>query len=509
MDRRTALAFLEGSDEYAPQSGQIVGILKAMKDDMEAELKEAVADEASAVSGYNDLKASKATEVEMATEAIEAKTARAGELAVSVAQTNDAIEDEEGELASSQTFAAQLAAECGTKEKEFAESTTMRTQEISAISDAIGILNDDDALDIFKKSMPSSFAQQVVGFLQEKNTRASKARRAQAVLASLKSKDTKMQLLLFTLDAKLKTTSAGFDEVIKMVDDMIALLGKQQTEDEKQKTWCSDEFEKSAKEEAATKTKIAQTEATMSEQTDAISTLMEEINGLNAEVAFLDKSAAEATAMRQEEHSDYIDMLQMNEAAIGLVKKAQQRMQKFYNPTLYKAAPKVEVTMEQKIITAGTFVQIRRRSSVAPGPETFESFYQKKAEKSAGVISMMDTIIKDLETDSKDAEFAEKTAQTDYAKLMADSQATKMADVKALTSKGSAKATTEASLMQSKQTRADASTDLKLINTAIEELHVSCDFILQNYDLRSEARTNEIEGLKNAKAVLSGASYSF
>merc|ERR1719482_758745 len=166
---------------------------------------------------------------------------------------------------------------------------------------------------------------------------------------------------------------------------MIALLGKQQTEDEKQKTWCSDEFEKSAKEEAATKTKIAQTEATMSEQTDAISTLMEEINGLNAEVAALDKSVAEATAMRTEEHSDYIDMLQMNEAAIGLVKKAQQRLQKFYNPTLYKAAPKTEVTMEQKIITAGTFVQIRRRSSVAPGaaPETFESFYQKKAEKSA------------------------------------------------------------------------------------------------------------------------------
>merc|ERR1712224_662021 len=40
-DRRSAMAFLEQSGDYAPQSGQIVGILKGMKDDMEAELKEA------------------------------------------------------------------------------------------------------------------------------------------------------------------------------------------------------------------------------------------------------------------------------------------------------------------------------------------------------------------------------------------------------------------------------------------------------------------------------------
>jgi hypothetical protein len=510
MDRHAAVAFLEGSSDYAPQSGQIVGILKAMKDDMEADLKEAVASEASAVAGYADLKASKATEVEMATEAIEAKMARAGELAVSVVETKDALADEQDSLSSSQQFAAQLAAECGTKEKEFAEATALRTQEISAISDAIGILNDDDALDVFKKAMPSSFAQKAIGFLQEKNAKASKALKAQAILAGLKSKDMKVQLLLFTLGAKLKTKSAGgFDEVIKMVDDMIALLGKQQAEDVKQEAWCQGELEKSASEEAATKTKIAQTVATMAEQTDAIGTLMEEINGLNAEIAALDKSSADATAMRQEEHADYIEMLQMNEAATGLVKKAQQRLQKFYNPTLYKAAPKTEMNMEEKIIKAGTFVQIRRRSSVALASETFETLYQKKGEKSAGVIQMMDTIIKDLEADSKDAGFAEKTAQSDYAKLMADSQATRAADVKSLTSKSSAKAAEEASLMTSKETRADAATDLKLVTTAIKELHVSCDFILQNLDLRTEARTNEIEGLKNAKAVLSGASYSF
>merc|ERR1719487_1004141 len=106
-------------------------------------------------------------------------------------------------------------------------------------------------------------------------------------------------------------------------------------------------------------------------------------------------------------------------------------------------------------------------------------------------------------------EYEEKTAQKDYAELMADSQETRAGDSKALTGKTTAKAETEALLMTTKETRSATSTDLKQIATVIADLHAACDFIMQNFDLRKEARTAEIEGLKNAKAVLSGASFSF
>merc|ERR1719214_213223 len=237
QDRRDTLAFLEQSSKYAPQSGQIVGILKAMKDEMEASLKEAIADEEKAIAGYGDLKASKEKEVEMATEAIETKTARAGELAVSVVQTKDALEDTAAEAAETEKFIAQLEAQCATKEKEWAERCKMRTMEVEAISEAIGILNDDDALDVFKKAVPSALVQGQVGFLQRSDSRASRAHKAQAILASVANKH---------------------------------------------KTWCEDELEKATDEEAATKTKLAQVDATISEQSDAISTLMEEISALTA-----------------------------------------------------------------------------------------------------------------------------------------------------------------------------------------------------------------------------------
>merc|ERR1719428_2712121 len=507
MDRKNALAFLEQSGDYVPQSGQIVGILKGMKDDMEAGLKEAVADEEKAIAGFADLKASKNKEIEVATEAIETKTARSGELAVSVVQTKDALEDTQVELADTQKFIAQLESECATKEKEWAVRQKLRAEEISAISEAIGILNDDDALDVFKKAVPGALVQDSVGFLQKSHKGSTALRKAQAMVATVKVQSPQVRLLLFTVNSKLKLGMNGKTQdlggVVKMIDDMVVLLGKDQTDDDKSKVYCQDEFEKSADEEAAAKEKLAATTAKISELEDTVAQLAEEIEVLEGEIKGLDKAVAEATEQRKEEHEDFNTMLQLNEAAIGLLGKAKNRLQKFYNPTLYKAAPKVENTMEEKIIEAGTFVQIN-----AHVMQTFTSQY-KKSEKSAGVLGLMDMMVKELETDMKDAEYEEKTAQKDYSKLMADSQASRAQDSKSIVDKTASKAEVGQKLMLAKESKTSSDEEVALIAQVIGDLHVSCDFLLQNYDLRKEARTNEVESLKNAKAILSGANFGF
>merc|ERR1719313_2219283 len=174
---------------------------------------------------------------------------------------------------------------------------------------------------------------------------------------------------------------------------------------------------------------------------------MEEISGLQAAIAALDKEVAGATEQRKEEHAAYVAQMQMNEAAMGLVDKAKNRMQKFYNPTLYKAPPKTEMSMEEKIMQAGSFVQIRSHardeedSDVAPpvAPDMPSGEY-KKSEKSAGVIGLMDMMVREIETDMKDAEYEEKTSQEDYAKLMSESQDTRAANSKAIVTKTASKA---------------------------------------------------------------------
>merc|ERR1719235_1642309 len=111
---------------------------------------------------------------------------------------------------------------------------------------------------------------------------ASSVHKAQAILAATAGKvnDAHLNLLLFTLNSKLKLQSKvgaqGMEGVIKMIDDMVALLGKDQKDDDKQKTFCEDELEKAEDEDKAAKDKKAQLEAAVAEMSDEIEALGEQ-----------------------------------------------------------------------------------------------------------------------------------------------------------------------------------------------------------------------------------------
>merc|ERR1719440_1605183 len=155
----------------------------------------------------------------------------------------------------------------------------------------------------------------------------------------------------------------------------------------------------------------------------------------------LDKAVVEATEQRKDEDEDYTEELSLTSTAVELVKKAKNRLQKFYNPTLYKSPDTVkERTMEEKILDAGSaFVQVHSDVAPPPPPETFGA-YEKSTEKSAGVLGLMDMIVKELDDDMKDAEYEEKTAQKDYEELMSESAESREEKVKGITEKEAAKA---------------------------------------------------------------------
>merc|ERR1719316_1856624 len=147
-------------------------------------------------------------------------------------------------------------------------------------------------------------------------------------------------------------------------------------------------------------------------------------------------------------------------------------------------------------------MHVHRRQLVAPPPppETFGS-YEKSTEKSAGVLGLMDMIVKELEGDMKDAEYDEKTAQKDYEELMTDSAETREAKIKSITEKEGAKAELSAKKLAATEKEKGDFKDVDAIHAYTNTLHTDCDFILENYDVRKEARAQEVESLKNAKAV--------
>jgi len=486
LDRHDVTSFLTNENTG---SGQILGILKAMGDTMSGTLKDVVASEDAAVKSYDALISAKTAEVEALTAAIEEKTVRIGELGVQIVQMKEDLSDTQASLLDDKKFAAELEKNCATKEEEWAGVCKTRSEEILALADTIKILNDDDALEMFKKTLPGASAS----FMQVEVSEDAVRTRALALLQEAKAgKKSERQRIDFIMLA-LRGKKVGFDKVLKMIDSMVELMKQEQLDDESKKEYCAKQFDHADDKKKGLERTEGKLQAAIAEAKDSINTLKEEIAALGEGIVALDKSVADATDQRREENSDYKTLMVNNQAAKELLEFAKNRLNKFYNPKLYKPPAFVQISMH--------------RGKADPGPAPEAPGAHKKQDGN-GVIGMIDTLVKDLDTEMTEAEVNEKNAQEEYEEMMADSSAKRAADTKSAAEKSAAQADAESLVVKKGETLTSTQKELMATHEYIGQLHGECDWILKFFDVRSEARTGEIDALKKAKAVLSGADFS-
>merc|ERR1719329_435063 len=383
---------------------------------MTKSLDEATATEQGAISTFDSLIKAKTDEVDALTAAIEDKTKRVGELGVSIVQMKGDLSDSEEALIADTKFLAELKKSCSTKEAEWAIIVKSRSEEMLALADTIKILNDDDALEMFKKTLPGASASLVQVTVSEKASKKHALALLEAARGNKKDDRQKIDFIMLALRGKTQ----GFEKVIKLIDEMVALLSEEQLDDDQKK-----ELERS----------VSKLETAIDDAKEGIATLTSDIEALNEGIVALDKSVAEATEQRKEENDDYKTLIQSNSAAKDILAFAKNRLNKFYNPKLYKPDG------------AASFMQISAHGKADPGPAPESpKAYKKNAEGGTGVIAMIDTLIKDLDTEITEAETEEKLAQEEYEELMADSAAKRASDSKSVTEKEGVKANTEASL---------------------------------------------------------------
>merc|ERR1719382_758084 len=186
-----------------------------------------------------------------------------------------------------------------------------------------------------------------------------------------------------------------------------------------------------------------------------IEKLKDEIDALEEGIKALDKAVAQATEQRKEENEDFTELMASDSAAKELLGFAKNRLNKFYNPKLYKAPPKRVLSEEDRITVsmggtlaptaapggiAGTGIEVLAEVSqhgVAkpPPPPEAPGAYKKKSEESGGVIAMIDLLVKDLDKEMTVAETEEKDAQADYEQFMKDSAEKRAQDSKSLADK--------------------------------------------------------------------------
>merc|ERR1719453_1841451 len=480
-DRQEVLSFLSGPSDYAPASGEITGILKTMQDEMSKALGDATAEENAAIATYTASMASKKKEVEALTAEIEVKLTRVGELSVEIVQMKNDLTDTQEQLLEDKKFLANMEKDCASKAGEYEVVVKTRQEELLALADTIKMLNDDDALELFKKTLPGASASFVQVKVSERNIRKQALQFIQRAQSTALLTSPQLDFIALAINGK----KIGFGKVIKLIDDMVATLKQEQLDDDHKEEYCKEQFDFADDKKKGLEKTISDLETSITEAKDSIQTLVEEIDALEDGIKALDKSVAEATKQRQEEHEDFTEEMSSNAAAKELLGFAKNRLNKFYNPKLYKPP-------------AASFIQITKHEqsedAAPPPPPEAVGAYKKKGEESAGVIAMIDTLVRDVDKEMTESETEEKDAQGDYEQLMSDSKEKRATDSKALTEKTSTKAQMETQLETSTEGKASAG----------KELMATVNYI----DMRKEARSNEVDALEKAKAVLSGADFS-
>jgi predicted nucleic acid-binding Zn-ribbon protein len=522
-EKEEVLTFLTQSPygDYQASSGEIVGILKEMKDEMDRDLGGIIKDEEDAVKSYEALMAAKNEQIASATAAIEKKTVRSGELKVEVVEHKNEVENTKNELGEDQKFVLNMAEACKTKEEEYNKRVEDRNQEQVAISEAIKILNDDDALDIFKKTLPSPGQP---SFLQKgSNARESRRVKALGMIQAARVVADRRAPQLGLIAYMLRVSKVDFTKVLKMIDDMVKHLDQEQKDDDTQLNWCNAEIDANNDKEKALKGNIADLSAELDELAERIKQAEADIAQLKSNIEATEKASADATEQRKKENAAYVQSTTELTAALQLINKAKNRLQKYYNPALYKPPPQRELTEEERIaqnmgevlpteapkMIAGTNIAVNLiAKKPAAAPDTWEGDRKNKGAQSGGVVALMDMLTRDLEMQMQDVEADEKVAQRDYEKLIADGKESVAKDSATLTGEEGAKADAETRANDAKNERRLKHEELMAVQKYIGELHGNCDFLIQNYDFRKTARSQERDSLMNAKAVLSGANFS-
>merc|ERR1712176_1666372 len=292
----------------------------------------------------------------------------------------------------------------------------------------------------------------------------------------------------------------------------VALLKKEQLDDDHKKEYCEKQFDIADDKRKGLEQSISDSEKAIEDAEEAIATLSDEIKALTDGIKELDKQVDEATEQRKKANAEYKELMASDGAAKELIGVAKNRLNKFYNPSQYIPPPKRELSEEDRAAMAagGEFVEISAHAQGAPPPPPAgPSAYSKKSEESSGVIRMLDMLVQDLDKEMQVAEVEEKNSQEEYEQTMADSAAKRADDSKSIADKGGAKADAEEALQS--HTDAKAASTKELAGTAeyIGSLHGECDWLLQYYSVRKDARASETEALGKAKAVLNGADFSF
>jgi len=482
---RTVGVFIQTKGRYTPPyasaSGEILGIMKQMKEEMQADLGEAQKEEASRAAAFDELRAAKTDEIAAGEKLLEEKKAELAQCDFDLANAKEDLEMVKASLSEDQKFLQNLIKTCAEADKNFELRKKSRLEEIQAVSETIEILTSDEARDTMNGAY--KFLQ-----MRMRTRRMSGKALASKLLRAAALKTNHPELSMLATRVELD----AFTKVKKMIDDMIATLKVQQEDEVKKKDWCDSEFQENSMQTMKAEDLKEDQTVHIGDLESSIKTLKDEIELAKSQIAQFQIDLQRAGENRVKENKEFQQTVADQVATQEILAKALDKLATFYD----------KLFLVQVGVHKHTTAEADAHHKQAPPVPQME---YKPSAGGGGVMSMIEKLIYDAKELEAESKTAEGEAQAAYEQFLVDTNGAVKELQIAVTTKSEELAKAEKELVETQEALEMTMTDLEDLSKYKAGLHKDCDYILKNFQIRQEGRQSEIEALQQAKQILSGA----
>jgi hypothetical protein len=489
--RRSVTSFIQAeapfTGEYQSQSGEIVGILKNMRDTFKSNLASARASEAAAAESHTKFMSVKEDEFTKMKKSYDDKEKVLGENDDAISTKKTSKSEAETSVADDEEFLAKLTKMCAEKTKAFEDRKMVRANEEAAVAEAVSILNNDEAFET---------AMAVTSFIQlshhEKRMTVREQVQRELVKFSKRTHSLKVARIAMALE-----TGNPFNALIAEIDKMVVLIAEEEKADDEQKSWCDSEREENHGQLDDKTTNKESLEGRVVELTDTIENaetgLQKQLADENTKLTTNRKDQADEIETRGLENAAYQSNIVNLVNAEKVMTQALTVLKKFYAYLKKKEAGEVKL------------IQIHSGLNNGEEPAPPDSDFSDTGASAGGdAVSMLEFIIKETKAEETTAHSDEETAQKTFEDTMNDLKTQEATCLETIADLTENIASTEKSLKETQIDLEKTTKEKKALENYLLKIKPGCDFITENIDARKDARSAETSALNSAKDKLKG-----
>jgi len=463
--------------DYAPQSSQIQGILKGMYDAFTADLEKDNAEEATQQKNHEGLMATKKEELATLEATLQKQETDEAQKTKQLAEDEVLRDDTTAQLAADETFFEDTKNAAQAKSTEWSTRTRLRTEELAGMEGAIEILTGGSQV----------FQEATTTFLQLKAVHTHQS--GNHAYIAIKALAGKYQTSGLARLVAVMKTGGHFDKVMIMIDQMMALLRKEEQSDIEHRDRCENNQNANTNQLADAESAIANTDKKLARLDRTKDNKIQELDAVRGEIDSSNDALAKMLEMRNEDHAEFVRALKMDSEAVNLIGMAIVRLSKYYKEN------KIPLSLVQQ----PTYSEDPNKA-----PETSFSGSNKRQGESTGIVAILEMIKEDLQKEMKAGRADDAKAQAEYEKQSGSLQESLDAQKETEVSLEKALASLDENIAAADEFKSDKQADLGSEKDMKASLGTDCQWVKDNFDKRRKSRKTEMAGLVEAKNFLAG-----